>query len=102
MHTLYKCFMFVNRFVSKYSNKVAFALRDKKFNKMGLTAETIEKVKDNPTIVADLCVATKKSWPTIMRWLKNNDPSLTRADVLAVICKSLNLSQKQVLDKTAA
>jgi hypothetical protein len=65
---------------------------------MGIKRRVIKLIKKKPVLIAQLVVASGKSYPTIQRWLDNNDESLTTAACLKVICESLELSQDEVLE----
>lgn len=62
-----------------------------------LKKEVLKQVKGNTQIVADIIQATKKSYPTVMRWLDENSEMLTTAKCLTVICTSLSITQEEAL-----
>lgn len=68
---------------------------------MRLTKKTIRQIKMSTVIVAKLVQASGKSYPTIMRWLDENDVMLTTAACLQVICEELKVTQDEVLEKVA-
>jgi len=66
---------------------------------MKLTKKVIGKIKDDSQIIAKLCAAADKSYPTIKRYIKANSEQLTTAACLAVICEELKMTQDDVLQK---
>ena len=62
---------------------------------MEFTAKALELIDTN-SIKSDLMRVTDRSYPTIMRWIKNNDPQLTRKDCLSVIMKETGLTEAEL------
>lgn len=63
-----------------------------------LKPEYIVTVRKDGALRAKLMIVTGKSMFTIYRWLATNDISLTRADVLSVICDHLKVKQSDILE----
>lgn len=62
---------------------------------MELTQKSLELIDTN-TIVSDLVRITGRSYPTIRRWIANNDAQLTRRDCLQVIMKETGLTEDEL------
>lgn len=73
-------------------------VKSNKSKKGALKASILKKVKENTQIVADIIKNTGKSYPTVMRWLKDNSIQLTQVDCLNTICKGLDVEQSEVLN----
>lgn len=68
---------------------------------MKLTKKAIQKLNNNSGAKARLCSVLDKSYPTIQRWINDNeeDGKLTTANALEVLSEELNMPQPQLLEK---
>lgn len=66
---------------------------------MKLKKEVLKKIQNSRGIMGRLCAETGKTFPTILRWVENNDEGLTLASSLKVIREELNLTDDQILDR---
>lgn len=71
---------------------------------MRISKEVIEKIKDDKTIKANLCVAFDKHFGTIERWINMNieNGPLTTASSVSLIKSSYKLSEKEILVREPA
>lgn len=76
-------------------NTCIFVIIIKYKNKMEFTAKALELIDTN-SIKSDLMRVANRSYPTITRWIKNNDPQLTRKDCLSVIMKETGLTESEL------
>lgn len=67
---------------------------------MIINSVIIQKMKKDNQIKADLVVASGKSYPTISRWINNNDERLTMKVCLNVIKKRYDLHKDEELFET--
>ena len=64
-----------------------------------LRLNVIEMIKSDNVIKNKLAITLDKSYPTIQRYLNNNDVMLTTAAALEVLRDSLKLSDEDILNK---
>lgn len=68
---------------------------------MRITTKAIQRLNKSNGAKARLCSALNKSYPTIQRWITENeaDGKLTTANALEVISEELNMPQTEILEK---
>lgn len=62
-----------------------------------LKPEIIGQVKENQAIIHRILTDCNVSYPTIMRWLRENDDNLTKAKILHIIGSELNMDKDDLL-----
>jgi hypothetical protein len=67
---------------------------------MNLSEETIQILRDpkNESIKSELIRATKKSYPTICRWITTNSVQLTQKACLIVLTRELGVSEEELFE----
>lgn len=65
---------------------------------MRLKKKIIEKIESDKIIIAKLCGAMDKAYPTIKKYLYENNELLTTASALKVIREELKLNDTQILE----
>lgn len=66
---------------------------------MRIKKEVLKQISDNAGIRGRICAATGKSYPTIQRWVEDNDEGLTLASALEVIREELGLTNDEILER---
>lgn len=66
---------------------------------MRIKTKVLEKIDGNKSIVSRLCLELNKAYPTIRKWINENDDNLTKAAALQIIREELNLTDDQILDR---
>lgn len=70
---------------------------DTQIQQFSLKPEIIRLVKENQTIRNRILTECEVSYPTVMRWLQENNDNLTKAKVLHIIGTELNLHRDDLL-----
>lgn len=68
---------------------------------MELTQKSLQLI-DTGIIISELVRVTNRSYPTIKRWIANNDAQLTRIDCLMVIKKETGLTEAELFGTVEA
>lgn len=68
---------------------------------MRIKKEVLKKIADHPGIRGRLCATLNKSYPTIQRWVEDNDEGLTMAAAVKIIREELGLTDSQILEETS-
>jgi len=63
---------------------------------MKIATNVVEKLKQDAYLKAELVRVTGKSYPTISRWITNNDDMLTLKVVVDVIKEKYLLKEEQI------
>lgn len=68
---------------------------------MKLTRKAVQKLKASSGAKARLCSVLDKSYPTVQRWINENDEDgkLTTANALEVLSEELGIPQTELLEK---
>lgn len=64
---------------------------------MVISKNILEKIKNDDEIILQLMRATKRSYPTIMRWINESNEHLTTAAALEIICIGLKITREEAL-----
>lgn len=67
---------------------------------MRIKKEVVKKIAANKGIIGRICAETGKAYPTILRWVDENDEGLTLASALKVIREELGLTDEQILEES--
>ena len=62
---------------------------------MEFTQKALQLI-DTGVIISELVRTTGRSYPTIRRWITNNDSQLTRRDCLLVIIKETGMTEDEL------
>lgn len=71
----------------------------KKNGKPALNPKIVERIKTDQVLIANIIVATGKSYSAVRKWLQFNNDLLTKAKCMNEICKGLKLTPEQILFK---
>lgn len=66
---------------------------------MIISTAIIEKMKNDNQVKADLVNMTGRSYPTISKWIRENDDRLTMKVCLTVIKKRFDLEENDLFEK---
>lgn len=64
---------------------------------MKISKTAIDKMEGSGRLMNLIAAEVDKTESTVRRWIANNDPMLTTASVLEIICRETGLSRDQVL-----
>lgn len=63
-----------------------------------LSQKAISKISGNDDLKLAIAKVTGRSFRTVEKWLRENDPLLTLASVLSVIKSSTGLTESEILE----
>jgi|GEM_PF-3143359 len=66
---------------------------------MRIATNIVERLKEDAFMKSEIVRVTGKSYPTVLRWLYNNDEMLTLKAVVDVIKKNYQLQEPQLFDQ---
>lgn len=66
---------------------------------MRIKKKVLEKMDGNDALVVRLVRELEVSYPTIRRWIVNNDDNLTKAAAMKIIREELDLTDSQILEE---
>ncbi len=69
-----------------------------KSQKTRISSNTIERMKSDKKLRADLCVVFDKNYDTIQKWIQKNHPMLTTMDSLKIIESRLGVSAEDAVE----
>lgn len=63
----------------------------------GLKDNVIKLIQENPEVISKLVIESKKSYPTITRWVRDNKIMLTQSALIDIICSEFRLTKEDVI-----
>ncbi len=61
-----------------------------------LQTDILLKIKHDKRLKNHLCLLLDIAYPTLERWLKRNNPELSRTDVVKFLATKLNKDEKEI------
>lgn len=90
----------LNNYFDIINNVIIFVLYliTKIIIKMIIKESIIEKMKNDPVLKSDLVRVTGKSYPTICRWIGDNDEMLTLKSCVDLIKESYQITDEELFE----